>query len=369
MIDWSTPLENEEIDWSSPVETPSRNKKPFPGKGLALGLAQGLENYIKGMASHGAEPEVDIPDFLRHERLRNKPELDRTNTPSFNFEQYVDPSQHFQFKVGEYAPEIFGGAMLGKAAIKGLSKLTGKSIGGAIVKDVKDIKKSLSKEYNDIFDIGGIGEKEIKTKVPTSELEQILSNVDKKFYSGLQSFLNNPTARNAHRAQSDLGKLTRKLQGKRELVTAEHETLKNARNAQDILKQEIYDALLREGGLELPFRYADVTKRFAQNLVPYLENTAVRRASLKPGQKGYLNPSRLPQKLKTESGDALMANLRGKMEGTNAPINPYLYGKYPLLGINQALTSPGARHVLSMIGLGSGGYGTYELLKSLMRGD
>jgi hypothetical protein len=332
-------------------------KSPLPGEGLGLGLAQWAVNTLQGLSSHGAEPEVDIPSFLRHEKLNNNP----TQRPNelYNFEQHVDPSQQLQFNVGKYAPDVIG---LGATLAKGASKLTSKSIGSDIVNNVKNLKKYFKNEYGSIFnEAEKQGIKNYQSKASRKELENIMSSVDKKYYSGLEKFLDNPTTRNAHLAQSDLGKLIRKLSGKRQLFTSEHEALKSARNAQDILKKEVYSNLLKEGGLKLPFKYNDVTKRYSREMVPYLENTAVRRASLNPGQKGYIKPSRLPGKLKNESSDPLMAHLRGKDKVTKEPINPYLKGKYPLLEVNQAL-----RPILKYGAIGGLGYTGYDLIKSLL---
>jgi hypothetical protein len=359
MIDWSSPLEEEQVDWSTPLGSETKKKSsPFPGEGFGLGLAQWAANTLQGLSSHGAEPEVDMPNFLRHEKLRNKPEVDRS-APLYNFEQHVDPSQNLQFNVGKYAPDVIG---IGGALTKGASKLTSKSVGSDIVNDVKNLKKYFKNEYGSIFnEAEKKGVKSYQSKASKKELENIMSNVDKKYYSGLEKFLDNPTTRNAHLAQSDLGKLIRKLTGKKELVTAEHDSLNSARKAQDILKQEVYSNLLKEGGLELPFKYKNVTKRYSKEMVPYLENTAIRRASLNPGQKGYIKPSRLPQKLKNESSDPLMAHLRGKDKITKEPINPYLKGKYPLLEVNQAL-----RPMIKYGIIGGLGYTGYDLIKSLL---
>lgn len=354
-IDWSQPLQEEEIDWSQPLP----ESEPFPGKGFALGLGQWAEDTLKGLASHGAEPEVDIPEFLKHPRVRGKPEVNRS--PSFNFEQYVPSDQRLQFNVGRYGPDI---ATLGYGLAKGAAKLTPKAVGKGIVGEVKDLKKAFRDEYNSIFDLAEKkGVRNIESKANKADLEKILDEVDNKYYKGLQNFIDKPTIRNAHEAQSDLGKFIRKMNSKKELLSSEKDALKLARKTQDILKNEVYSGLMKEGGLELPFKYLDVTKRYGQEMVPYLENTAMRKAMLNPGQKGYIKPSRLPQKLKLESSDPLMAHLRGKVEGTGAPINPALIGKHPLLETGQFFTSPYFKYGLGVPTLG---YGGYRMIDSLL---
>lgn len=368
MKDWSKPKQDAKRDWSKPKapEAKQTKRKPFPGEGLVLGLGQWAEDSAKGLTSHGAEPEVDMPNNWRPEKLNNKPETNRS--PSFGLEEMVDPDQKMQFNVGRYGIDAaLGGYGLAKGASylagKTIGKLTPKSVGKGIVKDVKDLKKSFKDEYGSIFDAAeSKGVKNIKSKTDKSELEAILKEVDSKYYSGLESFLKNPTARNAHEAQSDLGKFVRKMESKKDLVGNEKEALKLARKTQGILKNEVYSSLLQQGGLDLPFKYQDVTKRYATEMVPYLENKDIRRAVLQPTQKGYIKPERVPQKLKLESSDPLMEHLRGKKEGTKTPINPALYGKYPLLGVSQALGP-----TLKYGAIGSGlTYGTYGLIRALL---
>lgn len=356
---WAQPADDFDADyWAQPAE-PVKKRKPFPGEGFALGLGQWAADTLQNTASHGAEPEVDIPDFLKPEKLRNKPETNRESL--VNLEQFAPEDQRLQFKVGQYGPDV---AALGYGLARGAAKLGSKAIGKEIVKDVKEMKGSFKNEYNSIFDEAEKkGVSAINSKANKADLQRILNEVDSKYYSGIQNFIDNPTARNAHLAQSDLGKFIRKMESKRELVSAEHEALKTARKTQEILKNEVYSNLLKQGGLDLPFKYLDVTKRYAGEMVPFLENSPVRKALLKPGQKGYIKPERLPQKLKLESSDPLMEHLRGKIEGTKNPVNPALYGKYPLLGANQALASPAIKY--GVIGTGAG-YGGYELLKALL---
>ena len=151
------------------------------------------------------------------------------------------------------------------------------------------------------------------------------------------------------------------MESKRELVSSEHEALKSARKARESLQGEVYSNLLKEGGLDLPFKYSDVTERYKKQMVPYLENTAVRKASLKPGQKGYIKPERLPHKLTLEQSDALMAQLRNNIEGTKKALNPYLKGKHPLIEANRIL-APAIKYGT----VGGIGYTGYNLIKKLL---
>jgi hypothetical protein len=270
-----------------------------------------------------------------------------------------------QFNVGKYGPDV---AALGFGAIKGAGKLlkplTNKGLGQSIVNEVKGLKKGFNKDYNSFFDKTeklGLNKIDI-SKSTVNDMSNVLENVtDKKYYKALQKAIDNPTPRNIHFAQSDLGKFIRKWKDKNEIPTPVYEALKSANKAQNALKGDLYRGLMKKGGLEAPFEYANLSERYAKSLVPYLENTAVRKASLKPGQKGYIKPERLPRKLKLESSDPLMAHLRANIEGTKNPLNPYLKGKHPLLEINRALAP-----LVKYGGVGTMGYGGYELIKKLL---
>src|ERR1700679_2317679 len=88
--DWSKPRVGKARNWAESTEQPGKMSsaaKPFPGKGFALGLGQWAEDTFKGLASHGAEPEIDIPTSWRPEKLQKRPQTNRS--PSFNLAQYV----------------------------------------------------------------------------------------------------------------------------------------------------------------------------------------------------------------------------------------------------------------------------------------
>lgn len=354
--------ENEPIDWAdtsveSKIENLKKKTERYP---FLKGLAQFGEDYIVGSAedTRGAEPE--FPEQWKPEKIRkeNRPEA---ATPSLNLEETLLPGEKLKFNAGRYGPAIAGAIFTGGATLKGLAKpYTNKAIGKAIVDDVKQAKREAKHEYGEFFN--GIEQQnpgQIQMSMSPQELQAVLDAVpDKKYYKGIQKAIDNPTPRNIHFAQSDLGKFQRKMADKKELGSAESAALKIAIEGQDKLKQDLYRGLLNIGGFEAPFRYANLTEKFAKNLIPYLENQYVRKASLKPGQKGYINPKRLPQKLSLQSSDPFKAHIKGDPL-TGKSINPYLHGKYPELKINRALTNP---YLLSSLGVTGGIAGLAKLL-------
>ncbi len=366
MSEWEVIPENNS-EWQIDNAMNSQRKSQAPRRnipGWLLGLGQFGEDFIKGGAEDTRSGEPEFPEHWKPEKIRreNRPE---NSEPSLNLEEYLDPEEETQFNVGRYGPALIAALFGGGKGLKNLIKpYTNKSLGHAVVAGGKEAKREAKRDYNAFFDtIEGASPQPISISVPTAQLSRILSaTTDKKYYKGLQKAIDNPTPRNVHFAQSDLGKFIRRLSGKKELSTPEHDALKDAIEAQGALKNDLYSSLMNTGGLDAPFQYAELGEKFAKKVVPYLEDTAIRKASLKPGQKGYINPKRLPNKLAKESSDPFQAHIRGNPE-TGDMINPHLHGKYPELELNRRLTNP---YLLGTLATATGAGGVAALVRSLM---
>jgi hypothetical protein len=259
------------------------------------------------------------------------------------------------YATGEDAPggrEV--GAMIGAglSPLSQIPKITNKGIGNQIVSDFKALKKDFSKQYNNIFkEAEKKGISTIKNPMNDAMVDSIMKAAPSKVSKGLKQFKDSPTLENAHKAQSDLGLYISKFKDKHGLTAVERNSLRAAEEAKDRLKMSINQSL-QKGGMELRGRYQTIGNAYKKEVVPYIENDAIRKASLKPGAKGYIKPSRLPEKLSKQSSDAFM-EIMGE--------------KYPGYGLNRML-SQNKYMAAALGGAGAatlGGYGYNKLIDAL----
>lgn len=349
MSDWEL-VEDNEWEVSPSIENEiSSQKKSFGHKlpGWLLGLGQGAEDTLFGMAKGGSEPEVDFPDTWKHPRLRSENKPQQTDA-TFNLEQYVNPDEMTQFNVGRYGPAVGSALYTGGRSLHGVAKgLTSKSIGNKIVEDFRKNKRLAEHKYGEVFKNA---EKEGVNKIPLN-----LSTKDKKLFKEnfstkqeklLQDLLANPTLKNTHEFKSNLKSLVRKLttnEKTKGLDGTQRKALKVAEKTIEKIDQNILKAMTEKGPSKLPSQYEGANQWYAKEQGPYLDNPYIRRAELKPTEKGAIDPKRLPSKLALESGD---------------PFRAAMGHKYPEMPINRALTN---KYVYGTLGIG----GIYELSKLL----
>lgn len=376
MRDWSKPKEESVRDWSKPKapipKEATATAKTFPGKGLGLGLAQWAEDTAKGLVSHGAEPEIDIPNFLRHEKLKNKPETNRS--PSFNFEQYVDPSQKTQFNVGRYAPDVLGiGVPLAKGATKFIGKHSNKAIGENIVNTANKTQKRLGSEYKSILGEAkslqeGLFkslEKEAKDAgMPAADyFKSLMAHANETLGKGnykafrqiapkdltisVKEFQKKPNVENAHDALVAVKSFVRDMEGEK-LVPSQRKAVNAAQDMVKGLNKYMDDTFTDIGKPELAEKFADLNKRYAKEMAPYLETKAIREARLDPSKKQHLAAQDLPHELGLKEGRYFR---RTKGE------------EFPELARNRFIASPAIKY--GILGTGAS-YGTYELMKALL---
>lgn len=224
------------------------------------------------------------------------------------------------------------GALLGAVAPMAHGILPS-SVGNKVLENFKNVKQKFSKEYKSIFDsLNKEGIKKISHEITPKKIKEIESAGFPKYRATIEKLKKSKNAKpeDLHKAQSDLGKIIQRLKesdAKKGLSFSERETLEKAEN----LKNSILNSL-EEGmkGTKSGESYKTISKRYAKEVVPYLEQPSVRRAALKPTQKGYINPERLPKKLNSETGDPFRNAFKGQYP--ELLLNKLLWNKYIGIG-------------------------------------
>lgn len=99
----------------------------------------------------------------------------------------------------------------------------------------------------------------------------IVNHSQSKHHAALEKFLDDPTVENAHWAQSELGFLKRHLEkvGERQdLTPTQHNTLKNVIQAQNRIKQSMFNEENIKSKPELEQEYNQLAGDYAENVVP-----------------------------------------------------------------------------------------------------
>ena len=222
--------------------------------------------------------------------------------------------------------------LLGAAAPAALG-ITSSSVGNKVLENFKKVKQNFSKEYKSIFDsLNKEGIKRISHEITPKKIKEIESAGFPKYRNSLEKIKNSKNAapEDIHKAQSDLGKMIRRLKetdAKKGLSFSERETLEKVEKLKDSLVDSLEKGMK---GTKAAESYKTISKRYAKEVVPYLEQPGVRRASLKPTQKGYINPERLPKKLNSETGDPFRNAFKGQYP--ELLLNKLLWNKYVGIG-------------------------------------
>lgn len=178
-----------------------------------------------------------------------------------------------------------GGRGLSAAVGGGLGSVSGlsrKAISNRIMSDMKKVKSSYKKGYGDLFkeaESRGIKELDIPKKIQTGK---IISNSSPRYHRSLLAFQTKPTLENAHKAQSDLGKLVRhmeKLDKNVPLTSDQHAALKSALDAQARIRGSMFKEFSKKNNLDLAKTYGDLTKGYASDVIPYTRNKSIREFS------------------------------------------------------------------------------------------
>ena len=175
----------------------------------------------------------------------------------------------------------------GAGAIPGLVKGAGtlyratspSRIAKKVVADRNALKSAYSKGYNEFFkeaEKEGIN----AIDVPKFNAKAIIKNTTKSEAEALKGFLKNPTLKNAHDAQSDLGKAIRRLERINEssgLKTSQSRALDAAKTAQERLRGAISGEFEKSGKSGLSKTYAELTEGYKREVLPYTRNKSINK--------------------------------------------------------------------------------------------
>lgn len=176
---------------------------------------------------------------------------------------------------------VKGAAKLGAKTIPITARGIMKQMSGHKAEEIAKATEKYGSLWNDAAEAG------VTHAPPTSSAKTNLSRVLDKTTENenefMKEYLANPTLENAHWAKSDLGRFIRKqdkIHAKNNLTGPELKTLKAAKEA----KQELEHSMFH-GNPELDTRYQDLTREYAQDVIPYKnleELTLFERNKLRP---------------------------------------------------------------------------------------
>jgi hypothetical protein len=224
------------------------------------------------------------------------------------------------------------------AAIEKTPGFTNKAIANTLSKDKKIATQEAAQKYNKWFNQAreyGVN----KIKRPNIMAGDIVTHSVPKHHEALVKFLNEPTLEHAHWAQSDLGFLKRHLENiakKQDLTSTQHNTLKNVIQAQNRIKQSMFNEKNMKANPKMQEQYNQLSGDYAQNVVPLKS-----LQELSEYEQKKLKPNKLIQSLL--NNDEFMLGI-----GKN----------YPQIQINRALRSKPAKIIGgTLLGGSLGGLG------------
>jgi hypothetical protein len=242
----------------------------------------------------------------------------------------------------EFALPILGAGKLAAKGIKSIAEhlpaVTYKGLANE-VSTARDVaKQKYDKLYKSLFENA---EQKGLTKIdkPDLNLELIQKNSLPKYHEALKQFMSKPTIENAHKAQSDLGKLERSMEKSNAinpLTSTQHKTYKAVIEAKDKIKESMF-----QGHPELADKYKSITHGYKSDVIPYSTNKALNQF-----KSGELGEKKLIQRLR--NNDAFMLN-----KGTEHPgfkVNKLIHGKLPKYGLNALLALAGLSAGAKLLG-------------------
>lgn len=322
------------------------------GAGLARGIT-GLANIPYDIAKmSGAGQRVDPYEQRLMQAMgetQQQPNAERI--PHFNEHNYSkmlgitgEPTASDEAiqMATEFALPIGGAIKAGYKGLKAVSKALPAITSKGIAKEVmagKDIAKSkYNALYNSLFERA---ENKGLTQLqkPDIKADLIEKNSMPKYHTALKEFMQKPTVENAHKAQSDLGKLGRAMEKSdaiNPLTSSQQRTYRAVQDAKNKIKEAMF-----EGHPDLAEKYNEITHGYKTDVVPYTTNKALNQFG-----KNELGHKKLVQRLR--NNDAFMLAM-GK--------------EYPGIKINEVLNSKLAKNILKGVLALSGWEGGKLLIK------
>lgn len=259
------------------------------------------------------------------------------NVPDINLKQYASPDAISQaaFGGGKLVPEIYafskgydalsaipklgsrsaiatairgmipgyvlgqdvpGGRKVGAALGGGgafLAELPSKAIASKIVSRGKELKGTYKNLYDGFFsklEDQGLRNIDNPSQFNISTLEKLPSGQVKNIGS-LKKYIENPTLRNAHAAQSDLGGIQRETGRMLSLSSQEREAVNAVNRARKRVTGDAISQLVKSGRGELAGEYRGIQEGYRKEVVPYLNKY------IKKYEKGQIGANHLVRNL------------------------------------------------------------------------
>jgi hypothetical protein len=209
--------------------------------------------------------------------------------------------------IGENAQgDRTGGAIeggIGNVPIS-LNRLINRASSKGVAESILNAKKSAQNKYenlyNELFDKAeksGHGESE--TRIPKLNSKFIKKYSSSDYHQSLLDYIKNPTLRNAHIAQSDMGKLKRYLENislNKDLGSKKLKLMSEVEKAQKKLRGTIFQSLTKSGDRKLGDQYQRLTNEYKTEVVPYLRNKAINQY-----QRNEIYPEEFAKKIAKSS--------------------------------------------------------------------
>jgi len=254
-------------------------------------------------------------------------------------------------------------------AIPIATSATASSLGKRILNRKKELSSNFKNSYNSLFDElekKGLGKESLrvpsKLTSPASgeELSLIKTSAPREYTRSLDVFKKNPTFENAHKAQSDLGKLsrylstqqkTRLMQGK-ETGSSKQLASDLAESLQKRIRGSMQNFLISNKQPETLKQYQNLTNKYAREYTPYLHS------SIAKYEAGKITPGKMLEAL-NKSDKFLESQAAKELPGLG--LRKALSSKPVLIG-GAAITAP-LLYKLGLSGLGKATQQAEEIIK------
>lgn len=262
--------------------------------------------------------------------------------------EYVNPGES---RLENAILSGIGGGILG--ALPGAGKFAGKQIkkgfniaknlpeaanaeklAARVLKDKAAINDVYKKGYTNLFkeaEEAGIG----NVKVPKIRAKSILKNTTRTESEALSDFLKNPTMKNAHSAQSDLGKVIRRLEKINQttgLKTPQIRALESAKDAQKRIRGSMHQSFQNAKQPELARKYGELTEGYKNEVIPYRNKIISDFSKGESTAADFLRSAAKNKKFKAQLGE-----------------------KYPAIELRQQVPD-----IIKLLGAGTVGAGGYK---------
>jgi hypothetical protein len=182
--------------------------------------------------------------------------------------------------IGQQEPGGRAGGAAAGALGSVLGSLPSKGIADFIVNRKSNLLSGYGKKYQDLF---RSAEERGITKIEKPTTDFNLKSIKKahpdaaRHLDTVQEYLSNPTLENAHRAQSELNKLTKKVETGEgylghSLPASNVKGYDAALAARKAIKKDIYTTFEKSGRSDLSDQYRDISQGYAQDVVPYFDD-------------------------------------------------------------------------------------------------